>query len=183
MDGDCSHEIKRYLLLGRKFMTNLDTKLKAEALLCQQSLYIQSYEFSSSHVQMWELDHKEGWVLENWCFQIVVLEKTPESPLDSREIKPVNPKGNQSWVFIGGTNAEAETPVFWSPNVKSQLIGKDPDAGKDWGLEEKGTTDNDMLGWNHWLNGHEFEQTLENSVGEEGLACCSQCGHEESDRT
>ena len=110
---------------------------------------------------MWELDHKEGWALKNWFFQTVVLEKILESLLDSKEIKPVNPKGNQSWTLIGRTDAEAETPILWSPDAKNWFIGKDPDAGKDWGQEEKGMTEDEMVGWHHWLNGHEFEQTLE----------------------
>ena len=109
---------------------------------------------------MFELDHKEGWALKNWCFQIVVLEKTHESPLDSKEVKPVNPKGNQSWTFIGGTDAEAEAPILCLPDVKSRLIGKDPDAGRDWGQEEKGTTEDEMVGWHHELNGHEFEEIV-----------------------
>ena len=107
----------------------------------------QSYGFSSSHVQMWELDRKEGWVQKNWCFQSVVLEKTLESPLDSRENKPVHPKGNQPWIFIGRTDAEAEPPILWPPDAKSWLIGKDPDAGKDWRREEKGTTEDEMVGY------------------------------------
>ena len=119
--------------------------------------YSQNYGFSSSHVWMWELDHKEGWVLKNWCFWTVVLEKTLESPLDCKEIKLVNPKGNQSWIFIGRTDVEAETPVFWPPYVKSWLIGKDPDAGKDWRLEKKRMTEDKMVGWHHRLDGHEFE--------------------------
>ena len=106
----------------------------------------------------WELDHKEGWVLKNWCFQIVLLEKTLESPLDSK-IKPVNPKGNQPWIFTGRTDAEAEAPVLWPPDAKSQLNGKDPDAGKDWRQEDKGMTEDEVVGWHHWLNGHESEQT------------------------
>ena len=106
---------------------------------------------------MWELDHKEGSVPKNWYFQTVVLEKTLESPLDDKEIKPVNPKGNQSWIFIGRTDAEAEALVFWPPDVKSRLTGKDPDAGKDWGQEEEGKTEDEMVGWHHQLNGHEFE--------------------------
>ena len=117
----------------------------------------QSYGFSSSHVQMWELDDKESWELKNWCFQTVVLEKTLESPLDYKESQPVNPKGNQPWIFIGRTDSEAETPILWAPNVKSWLIWKDPDAGKDWRQEEKGTTKDEMVGWHHRLNGHEFE--------------------------
>ena len=115
--------------------------------------------FSSSYVWMWELDHKEGWAPENWCFWIVVLEKTLESPLDYEEFKPVNRKENQPWIFIGRTDAEA--PILWPPDVKSQLIRKDPDAGKDWGQEEKGTTEEEMVGWHHWLRGHEFEQVQE----------------------
>ena len=114
----------------------------------------QSYGFSSSHVWMWELNQKEGWMLKNWCFLIVVLKKTLESPLDCKEIKPVNPKGDQSWIFIRGTNVKAETPILWPPDAKSWLTGKDPDAGKDWKQEEKGTTEDKMVGWHHWLHGH-----------------------------
>ena len=121
---------------------------------------------------MWELDHKEGWVLKNICFWTLVLEKTLESPLDCKEIKPVNLKGNQSWTFVRRTD-EAEAPVLWPPNVKSQIIGKDPDAGKDWRQEEKGATEDEMIGWHHWLNGHESEQTLGDGEGQGELACCS----------
>ena len=110
---------------------------------------------------MWELDHKEGGWPKNWCLWTVVLEKTLESLLDSKEIKPVNPKGNQLWIFTGRTDAEVEAPILWAPDAKSQLIGEDPDAGKDWRQEEKGMTEDEMVGWHHWLNGHEFEQTLE----------------------
>ena len=113
----------------------------------------QGYGFSCGHVWMWELDYKEIWVLKNWCFWTVVLEKTLESPLDCKEIQPVHPKGDQSWVFIGGTDVEAETPILWPPDAKSQLIWKDPDAGKDWRLEEKGMTEDEMAGWHHWLDG------------------------------
>ena len=115
----------------------------------------QSYGFSISHVRMLELDHKESWVLKNWWFWTVVLEKMFESPLDNKEIKPVNRKGSQSWIFIGRTDAEAETPIHWPPDVKNWLIGKDPDAGKDW-RQEKETTEDEMVGWHHRLNGHEF---------------------------
>ena len=115
----------------------------------------QSYGFSSGHVCTWELDHKESWVLKNWYFWTVVLEKTLESPLDCKESKPVNPKGNKSWIFIERTDVEA--PILWPPEVKSWLIRKDPDAGKDWRQEEKGTTEDEMFGWHHQLNGHEFE--------------------------
>ena len=116
----------------------------------------QSYGFSSSHVRMWELDHKEGWMPKNWCFQIVVLEKTLKSPSDCKEIEPVNPKGKLPWILIRRTDAEAEAPILWPPDVKSWLVEKDPDAGKDWGQEE---TDDEMVGWHHRLNKHEFEQT------------------------
>ena len=122
-----------------------------------KGLSSQSYCFSSSQVWMWELDCKESWAPKNWCFWIVVLEKTLESPLDSKEIQPVNPKGNQSWIFTRGTDAGAETSVLWPPDVKKQLIGKDPDSGKDWRLEEKETTEDEMVGWHHLHNGHEFE--------------------------
>ena len=115
---------------------------------------------------MWELDHKEGWVPKNWCFQVVMLEKTRESPLDSKEIKPVDPNGNKSLLFIGKTEAETEAPIIWPPDMKSWLTGKDPNAGKDWGQEEKGTTEDEMVGWHHWLNGHEFGQAQGNSEGQ-----------------
>ena len=118
--------------------------------------YSQSYGFSSSHVWMWELDHKDSWGPKNWCFWTMVFEKTLESPLDCKEIKQVNPKGNQSWIFIGRTDAKAETPIVWPPDAKNWLIWKDPDAGKDWGREEKGMTEDEMVGWHHWLDGHGF---------------------------
>ena len=143
--------------------------------------YSQSYGFSSSHVQMWEMDHKE--VLKNWSFWTVVLEKILKSPLDSKEIKPVNPKGNQHWTFIGRTNAEANAPILWPPNAKSWLTRKDPDAWKDWGQEEKGTTKDEMVGWHHWLNGHEFEQSLGYNEGQGSLVCCSSWSCKESDTT
>ena len=144
-DGDCSHEIKRHLLLGRKVMTNLDSILKSRHYFANK-LSSQRYGFSSSHVWMWELDYKESWALKNWCFLTVVLEKTLERPLDCKEIQPVHPKGNQSWLFIGRTDAEAETPILWPPDVKSCLIGKDPDAGKVWRLEKKEMTEDEMIG-------------------------------------
>ena len=132
---------------------------------------------------MWELDHKEGWMLKNWCFWTVVLDKTLESPLDCKEIQPVNSKGNQSWIFIGRTNAEAEAPILWSPDAKNWLTGKDPDAGKDWRQEEKGITEDEMIGCHHRLNGHEFEKALGDSEGQGSLACCSPWGHKELDTT
>ena len=122
---------------------------------------------------MWEFDYKESWVLKNWCFSTVELEKTCESPLDCREIQPVHPKGNQSWIFIERTNAEADTPVLWPPDVKNWLIWKDPDAGKDWRQEEKGMIEDEMVGWHHWLDGHEFESTPGVGDGQGGLVCCS----------
>ena len=124
-----------------------------------------------------ELDRKESWVPKNWCFWTVVLEKTLESPLDCKEIQPVHPKGNQSWVFIGRIDVEAETPVLWLPDVKSLLIGKDPDAGKGWRQEEKGMTEDEMVGWHHQLYGHEFEQAPGVGDGQGSLACCSPRGH------
>ena len=125
---------------------------------------------------MWELDHKEGWMPKNWCFWTVPLEKTLESPLDCKEIQPVNPKGNQSWIFIGRTDAETETSILWPPNAKSQLIGKDPDTGKVWGQEEKRVTEDEMVGWHHQLNGHEFEQTPGDGEEQGSLECCSPWG-------
>ena len=130
---------------------------------------------------MWELDSKKGWAPKNWCFWTLVLEKTLESPLDRKEIKPVNSKGNQPWIFTGRTDAEAEAPILRPSNVKSQLIGRDPDAGKDGRQEEKGTTQDEMVGWNHQFNGHEFEQALGGSEGQGGLACCSPRGCKESE--
>ena len=125
---------------------------------------------------MQELDHKEGWAPKNWCFQTVVLEKTLESPLDSKEIKPVNPKGNQPWIFIGRTDTEAEALIFWPPDAENRLIEKDSAAGKDWRQKEKGTTEDEMVGWHHWLNEYEFEQFLGDSEGQGSLACCSPRG-------
>ena len=143
----------------------------------------QSYGFSCSHVWMWELDHKESWAPKNWCFWTVMLEKTLESPLDCKEIQPVHPKGDQSWVFIGRTDVEAETPILWPPIAKNWLIGKDLDAGKNWRQEEKGTAEKETVGWHHWLNGHEFEQAPSVSDGQGSLACCSPWGHKELDTT
>ena len=130
---------------------------------------------------MWELDHKEGWLPKNWCFRIVVLEKTLESPLDSKEIKLVNPKGNQSWIFIGGT--DAESLILWSPDVKNQLIRRVPDAWRSWRQEEKGTTEGEMVGWHHQFNWCKFEQTSEDGERQGSLVCCSPWGLKESDMT
>ena len=155
-DGDCSHEIKRCLLLGRKVMTNLDSTLKSRHYFANKCPSSQGYGFSSGHVWMGELDCEESWAQKNWCLWTVVLEKTLESPLDCKEIQPVHPKGDQSWVFSGRTDAEAGTPILWPPHAKSWLTGKDPDAGRDWG-QEKGMTEDEMAGWHHRLDGHEFE--------------------------
>ena len=129
------------------------------------------------------MDHKEGWAPKNWCFWTVMLEKTLESPLNCKEIKPVNPKENQPWIFIGRTDAEAEAPILWPPDAKSWLTGKGPDSGKEWGQEEKRTTEDEMVGWHHRLNGHEFDQTLGDSDRQGRLSCCSPWGHKESDTT
>ena len=223
-DGDCSHEIKRHLLLGRKLWLNLVQFSSVQSLshvrlfatpwiaACQASLSItnswsslrlmsrqdikkqrhyfankglssQSYVFSISLVWMWELDYKESWVLKNWCFWTVVLEKTLESSLDSKEIQPVHPKGSQSWIFIGRTDAEAETPILWPPDAKNWFLGKEPDAVKDGRQEEKGTTEDEMIGWHHWLNGYEFEQALGAGDGQGSLAYCSPWCCKESDMT
>ena len=145
----------------------------------------QSYGFSSNHVWMWELYYKESWTLKNWCFWAGLLEKTLESPLDCKEIKSVNPKGDQPWTFTRRTDAKAEAPIHWLPDVKKRpwLIGKDPDAGRDWGQEEKGTAEDEMAGWHHWLDGHESEWTPGVGNGQGGLACCDSWGHRESDTT
>ena len=183
-DGDCSHEIKRCLLLGRKAMTNIVSILeKQRRYLANKGLSSLSYGFSSSHVWMWGLDYKESWAPKNWCFWTVVLEKTLESPLDCKEVQPVHPKGNQSWIFIGRTDAEVETPILWPPDAKIWLIWKEPDAGKDWRQEEKGTTEDEMVGWHHQLNEHGFGWTPGVGDGQGGLACCGSWGCKESDMT
>ena len=132
---------------------------------------------------MWELNYKESWALKNWCFWTVVLEKTLESPLDSKEFQPVHPKGNQSWILIGRTYAKSEAPILWLPDGKNWLTGKDPDAGQDWRQEEKGMTEDEMVGWHHWLNGHEFQQALGAGDEQGSLACCSTWGHKVLDTT
>ena len=155
-DGDCSHELKRRLLLGRKVMINLDSVFKSRDITFLTKIHlVRAVVFSTNHVWMWESDHKEGWMSKNWRFWTVVLEKTTESPLDCKEIQAVNLKGNQSWILTGRTDVEAEAPILWPCDVKNWLIGKDPDAGKDWRWEEKGTTEDEMVGWHHW---EQFEQ-------------------------
>ena len=171
--------IKRCLLLGRKAMKNLDSVLKQWHSFAEKRSYSQRYGFSSSHVRMWKLDYKEGWMRKNWRFWIVLLEKTLESPLDSKEIKPVSPKGNHPWIFIGRT--ETEAPILWPSVGKSQLIGKTPDAEKEWKQKEKGATDDEMAGWHCQLSAHEFEQTWGGCGGQMSLACacCSPSDHKE----
>ena len=166
-DGDCRLEIQRCLFLRRKAVINLKSVLESKNITLPAKVPL-------------DLDHKEGWAQKNWWFRIVVLEKTLESPLDSQtnEIKPVNPEGNQSWIFIGRTDAEAEVPILWPPDVENWLIGKDPDAGKDWGKQEKWVTADEMVGW-HRPQWHEFGQTPGDSEGQGGPACCSPRGHKE----
>ena len=165
-------------------MTNLDSIIKKHRYyFANKGLSSQNYGFSSSYVWILELDHKESWAQKNWCVWTVVLEKTLESPLDCKEIQPVNPKGNQSWIFIGGTDAEAEAPMLWPPDAKSWLIRKDPDAGKDWKKEEKQMTEDEMVGRHRWLNGHEFEQALGDGEGQGSLVCCSPQGCKELEKT
>ena len=184
VDGDCSHKIKRHLLLGRKAMTNLDSILKSRDItLSTKFCIVKAMGFSSSHVWMSDWDYKQGWVLKNWCFQTLVLEKTLKGPLDCKEIKPVSPKGNQPWILIRRTDAEAEALILWPPDAKKWLIGKDPDAGKHWRQEEKGMTEEEMVGWSHQLNGHEFEQTPGDSEGQGSLMFCSPWCCKELDMT
>ena len=155
-DGNCSHEIKRSLLLGGKAMTNLDSILESRDIILPTKVCLVKAMVFPVVTYGCEMDYKESWAPKNWCFWTVVL-KTLESPLDFKEIQPVYPKGNQSWIFTGRTDVEAEAPVPWPPDAKSWLIWKDPDAGKDWGQEEKGMTEDEMVGWHHRFNGHEFE--------------------------
>ena len=182
-DGDCRHEIKRHVLLGRKAMTNLDRVLKSRDITLLTKVQIVKTIVFPVVMYGCELDHKEGWDLKNSCFWTVLLEKTLESPLDCKEIKPVNLKGNQSWIFTGRTDAKAEAPILWPRNEKNWLIGKDPDAGKDRRQKEKGTTDDKIVGWHHCLNGHECEQAPGDGEEQESLVCCSPRGCKELDRS
>ena len=181
-DGDWSHEIKRRLLLGRKVMTNLDTILKSRDITLPTKVRLVKAMVFPVYMD-WELDCEEGWAPKNWCFWSVVLEKTLESPLDCKEIQPVHSEGDQPWDFFGRNDATAETPVVWPPHVKSWLIGKDSDAGRDWGQEDKGKTEDEMAGWHHWLNGRESGWTLGVGDGRGGLACGDSWGRKESDTT
>ena len=173
-----------------KDTSSLEEKLWLRQQIKKQKHYfadkgpsIQSYGFSSRHVWMWELDYKESWVQKNCCFWTVLLKKTLESPLDCKEINPVKPIVNHSWIIIGRTDAEAETPILWPPDSKKWLIGKDPNASKDWRQKEKGMVENEMVGRHHWLNGNEFEQALGVSVGWGSLVWCSPWLHKETNRS
>ena len=162
-DGYSSHEIKRHLLLGRKAMPNLDSMLKSRDITLPTKVCLvraMVFPLVIYGCESWTIKKAEHWRL-TWCFQTVVLEKILQSPLDSKEIKLVNPKGNQPWIFIGRTNAEAKAPILWPPEMKSRLLGKDPNAGKDWRCEEKVMTEDEMVGWHQWLNGHEFSKLWE----------------------
>ena len=162
-------------------MTNLDNILKSRDIILPTKVHLVKVWFFQWS-RMWELDHKESWALKKWWFWTAVS-KTLESPLGCKEIKPVNPKGDQPWIFIGRTDAEAEALILWPPDAKSWLISKYPDAGKDWRQEEKGHTEAEMVGWHHWLNGHKFEQALGSGERQGSQVCCSPWGHEESDTT
>ena len=181
-DNDCSHEIKRHLLHGRKALTNVNSILKSRDITLSTKFHlVKAMVFPV--VWMWELDYKESWSPKNWSFLTVVLEKTLENSLDCKEIKPVNPKGNQSWIFIGGTDAETEASVLWTPDAENWLIGRDPDVGRDWRQEEKGTTEDETIGWHHRLDGDEFEQGPGIGDGQWSQVCCSLWGHKELDTT
>ena len=166
VDGDYSHEIKTLAPWKKSYDQPRQHIEEERHYFANRSPSSQSYGFSNSHAWIWELDCKEGWVPKNWCFWTVVLEKTLESPLDCKEIKPVHPKGNQLWIFIGRTDAEAGAPILWPPDEKNWLIRKDPDAGQDRRQEEKGTTEDETIGWHYWLNGCEFQQTPGDSEGQ-----------------
>ena len=165
-------------------MTNLDSILKRRDItLPTKVCLVKAMVFSFSHVWMWELDYKESWKPRTWYFWTMVLKKTLESPLDWKQIKLFKPRGNKYWIFTGRPNAEAKAPILWTPDAKSWLTRKDPDAGKDWRQEEKGMTEDEMVGWHHWLNGHEFEQAPGDGEGQGSLVCYGPWGHKESDTT
>ena len=180
-DGDCGHEIKRRLLLGRKVMTNLASIFKSRDITLPTKVRLVKamvFPVVMCGCESWTVKKAECWridAFELWCWRRLWR--------GCKEFQPVHSKGGQSWVFIGRTDAKAETPLLWPPHVKSWLIGKDPDAGRDWGQEEKGTTEDEMAGWHHQLDGHEFEWTLGVGDGQGGLACCDSWGHKESDMT
>ena len=182
-DSNYSHEIKRCLFSGRKAMTNLDSILKNKHITLLTKVHIikaMVFPIVVYGCESWTI--KKGQVLKNWCFWIVALEKTLESCLDCKEIKPVNPKGNQSWIFIARTDPKAEAAILWPSDAKNWLIRKERDTGKDW-RQEKGVTEDEMVGWYHWLSGHEFEQTPGDGEGKRSLMCCCTWGHKELDTT
>ena len=170
-DGDCSHEIRKWLLVGRKAITNLDSALKSKDITLPTEVCIVKAMVFPVVIYGCKSQTIKIAVSKNWCFLTVVLEKALESPLERKEIKPVNPKENQPWILTGRTNVEAEAPILWPTNANSQLIGKDPDAGKDWKRKEKRVTEDEMVGWHHWFNGHELGQTLRNGEEQGVLAC------------
>ena len=170
---DCSHEIKRWLLLGRKAVMNLDSILKSRDITLPTkvcTVKIMVFPVVMYGCESWTLKKAEHWRID--AFELWCQRRLPRVPLGCKEIQPVHPKGNQPWRFSGRTDAEAEVPILWPPDAKSWLTAKDPDAGKDWGQEEKGTTEDEMVGWHHWLNGHEFEETSGDGGGQGSLACC-----------
>ena len=183
-DSDCSHEIKRCLLLGRKAMTNLDSVFESRDItfFTNKGPSSQSYDFSSSHIWMWELDYKESWAPKNWCFWTVGLEKTLEIPLDCKEVKSVHPKGDESWLFIGRSDAKAETPILGVSMRRIDSLQKTLMLGGIEGGRRRGQED-EMAGWHHQYNGHEFEQAPGVGDRQGSLVCCSQWGHKESDMT
>ena len=183
-DGDCSHEIKRRLLLGRKFMTNLDNIFKSRDITLSTKVHLVKamvFPVVMYGCESWTIKKAEHWRID--AFELWSLEKTLESALDCKEIQPVSPKGNQSWIFIGRTDAEAETPILWLPDAKNWLIWKDPDAGKDWRREEKWMTEDEMVKWHHRLDGHEFEQAPGVGDGQGSLVCSSPWGRKELNLT
>ena len=184
VDGDCSHEIKRCLLLGRKVMTNLDSIFKSRDITLPTHFRLVKamvFPVVMYGCESWTI--KKALAPKNWCFWTVVLEKTLESPLDCKEIQPIHPKGDQSWVFFGRTDVEAEKSILWPPYVKSWLTGKDPDSGRDWGQEEKGTTEDEMAGWHHRLYEHEFDWIPGVDDRQGGLECCNSWGCKKLDMT
>ena len=182
-DGDCSHEIKRRLLLGRKVKTNLDSILKSRDITLPTNVrLVKAMVFPAVMHGCWELDYKESWALKSWCFWNVVLEKTPASPLDCKEIQPVHSEGDQPWVFFGGNDAKAETPVVWPPR-EELTHWKRLWCWEGWGQEEKRTMEDEIAGWHHWVDGREFESTLGDGDGQGSLVCCGPWGRKESDAT
>ena len=182
-DGDCSHEIKRRLLLGRKVMTNLDSTFKSRDITLPTKVRLfkaMVFPVVTYGCESWTVKKPEHWRID--AFELWCLRRLLRVPY-CKKIQPVHPKGDQSWVFFGRTDAEAEAPIFWPPHEKSWLIGKDSDAGRDWGQEEKGTTEDEMAGWHHWLNGCEFEWTPGVGDGQGDLVCCDSRGHKKLDMT